>query len=254
LVFSLKNTILAVAKKQSKAMAKIVFKSYNQGQTTLFPASLDEKISADSPVRLLNHIVDNLNISKVIDTYKGGGTSSYHPRMLLKLVLFSYLNNIYSCRKIEKQNRENIHYMWLCGQQEPDHNTINRFRSTHLKDTINELFTRVVLLLVEPVLEQIEEGIDRDNLPEDDPPTPINTEELKKRIDQINRETLSKEDKKAVKILEEKHLPKLQEYENHLDTLGNRNSYSKTDKDATFLHLFHSAKDLRNVTKKCRER
>ena len=77
-------------------MAQPVFKSYSQGQAVLFPASLDEKLPADSPARLVNEIVDNLDISRVIDTYKGGGSSAYHPRIMLKVVIFGYLNNIYS--------------------------------------------------------------------------------------------------------------------------------------------------------------
>jgi transposase len=261
-------------------MSKVVFKHYGQGQVCMFPMSLDEKIPTNAPVRLLNQIVDNLDISEIIDTYKGGGCSSYSPRMMLKLILFAYLNNIYSCRKIEKQNLENIHYMWLTGMQTPDHNTINLFRTSRLKDTIDKIFTQVVLLLVEMgylsldvmyldgtkfesranrytfvwrktveknkakleakilmILKQIEEGIAQDNQPDDEPPKPFNSKELKERIAAINRENLSKEETKAVKILEEKHLPKLQEYENHLDTLGNRNSYSKTDTSATFMRL-----------------
>ena len=259
---------------------KVIFKEYNQGQGTLFPISLDSKIPADSPVRLVSQIVDKLDISEIINTYDGGGTSAYHPRMMLKVVLFSYLSNLYSCRKIENALQDRITFMWLSGGQEPDHNTINRFRSKNLKDTINQIFTQVVILLVEMgylsldvvytdgtklesranrytfvwrksveknkakleskirnVLEQIEEGIAHDNQPDDEPPTPIDSEELKKRIAQINREKLSKENKKVVKYLEEKHLPKLQEYEKHLDILGNRNSYSKTDKDATFMRM-----------------
>jgi hypothetical protein len=108
-----KNQYLSVAKKTIKAMAKIVFKSHNQGQISLFPASLDEKIPSESPVRLVNQIVDNLDISEIIDSYKGGGTSSYHPRMMLKVVLFAYLNNIYSCRKIENALHDRIIFMWL---------------------------------------------------------------------------------------------------------------------------------------------
>jgi hypothetical protein len=87
------------------------------------------------------------------------------------------------------------------------------------------------------ILNQIEEGIIQDNQPDDEPPKPIRSDELKERIAAINREALSKEETKAIKILEEKHLPKLQEYENHLATLGNRNSYSKTDPSATFMRL-----------------
>jgi hypothetical protein len=90
---------------------------------------------------------------------------------------------------------------------------------------------------IRKVLEQVEDGIAQDNQPDDEPPTPINSKELKERIAKINREHLSKKEKKAVKTLEDKHLPKLQEYEKHLDTLGNRNSYSKTDKDATFMRM-----------------
>ncbi|MDD4776973.1 MAG: transposase [Fermentimonas sp.] len=83
----------------------------------------------------------------------------------------------------------------------------------------------------------IEEGIAGDNNPDDDPPTPFNSEEIKKRVAQINRENKSKEEQKAIKTLENKLLPKLEEYERHLDTLGNRNSYSKTDTDETFMRM-----------------
>ncbi|MDR2382810.1 MAG: transposase [Prevotellaceae bacterium] len=62
---------------------------------------MDSKIAQDSPVRLVNQVVDNLDISKIIDTYKGGGTSAYPPRVMLKIVIFAYLSNLYSCRKIE---------------------------------------------------------------------------------------------------------------------------------------------------------
>jgi transposase len=79
-------------------MSKAVFKSCNQGQTSLFPASLEEKVPGNSPARLINRIVDSLDIVKVIDTC---GTSSCHPRMMLKVVLFAYRNNIYCCHKIE---------------------------------------------------------------------------------------------------------------------------------------------------------
>jgi transposase len=68
-------------------MSRAVFKHYGQGQVCMFPGSLDEKIPENSPVRLLNQIVANLDISEIVSGYKGGGCSSYNPRMLLKLVL-----------------------------------------------------------------------------------------------------------------------------------------------------------------------
>jgi hypothetical protein len=87
------------------------------------------------------------------------------------------------------------------------------------------------------ILQQIEKGIQDDNRAVDQTPTPINSTVLKERIKELNaREKQSNEEKKQVKELE-KHQAKLQQYENHLDTLGDRNSYSKTDPDATFMRM-----------------
>src|SRR5690606_321387 len=79
--------------------------------------------------------------------YRPGGTSSYHPRMLLKVLVYSYINNVYSSRRIEECLTQNIHYMWLAGMNRPDHNTINRFRGKRLQGCLRPIFTQVVLLL-----------------------------------------------------------------------------------------------------------
>ena len=126
-----------------------VFKEYNQGQTVLFPESLDVYIPKNHPVRIISKVVDRLNIQPILERYKGGGTSSYHPRMMLKILFYAYLNNIYSSRKIAQALRENIYFMWLSGKQFPDFRTINNFRSKRLKGIIHQLFKRVVLLLSE---------------------------------------------------------------------------------------------------------
>jgi hypothetical protein len=69
--------------------------------------------------------------------------------MLLKVLVYGYLNNTYSSRKLEAALKENIHFMWLSGMNKPDHNTINRFRSDRLKDVLKTVFGQVVGLLVE---------------------------------------------------------------------------------------------------------
>lgn len=130
-------------------MAKLQFKSYNQGELVLFPQDIGERIPESHPVRLLSRIVDSLDLSDLIKTYKAGGTTPYHPRMLLKVVFYAYMNNIYSCRKIEHSLQWDARYMWLSGRQYPSFSTINRFRSEHMKDCINHLFVQVVRLLVE---------------------------------------------------------------------------------------------------------
>ncbi len=261
-------------------MAKVTYKEYNQGQGVLFPMSIDSKIPEDSPVRLVNRIVDELDLTDIDFGYKGGGNSSYHPRMMLKVLFYAYLNNVYSCRKIAAQLEQNIYYMWLSGDQQPNFRTINNFRSLRLKDNIHGLFVQVVYMLVEMgyitlkelyvdgtkmegrsnrytfvwrksvekykdkleakirgILSQIEEGIAQDNQPDDDPPTPINSQELKERIASINRGNRTKKELKQIKDLQDKHLPKLEEYEQKLEILGDRKSYSKTDTEATFMRM-----------------
>lgn len=130
-------------------MSSAVFKDYFQHQAFLLPPSLEELISANHPVRVVNDIINGIDLRLLTDQYKGGGTSSYHPAMLLKVVVYSYLINIYSSRKMETAITENIHLMWLSGMQKPDHNTINRFRSERLKDTLKSIFIQVVQLLAE---------------------------------------------------------------------------------------------------------
>ena len=130
-------------------MAKIVFKELTSNQNVLFPISLSDKIPLTHPVRVVDQIVNALDIDVLLSKYKGGGTSSYHPRMMLKVLFYSYLNNIYSCRKIEKALHENIYFMWLSGNNTPDFRTINNFRGQRLKEDIKDLFSAIVLLLQE---------------------------------------------------------------------------------------------------------
>lgn len=132
-----------------RAKAKPVFKDYNNNQLMLLPPNLDDLIDANHPVRTVNRIVDEINMKPLLDEYKGGGTSSYNPRMLLKVLIYAYLCNIFSSRKMESALKENIHFMWLSGMNTPDHNTINRFRSDRLKESIKKIFSQVVVMLAD---------------------------------------------------------------------------------------------------------
>ena len=127
-------------------MQKYHFRPYSPNQTVLFPERIDKDISPDDPVRLLSAVIDSLDISGIRRLYKACGRSPYHPKMLLKVVLYGYMNNIYSCRKIESSLKRDIHFIWLAGYEQPDFVTINRFRN-RVKDEINKVFTQLVLLL-----------------------------------------------------------------------------------------------------------
>lgn len=135
----------------------VVFKSNHQNQAMLLPPDLNDLIAANHPVRIVNEVLEQVDISGLLKQYKPGGTSSYHPRMLLKVLVYAYINNVYSSRKIEESVSQNINYMWLSGMSKPDHNTINRFRGQRLQKTLQPIFTQVVLLLCEEGLLSIKD-------------------------------------------------------------------------------------------------
>ena len=82
-------------------MTKIHFRSYNPNQTVLFPQRIDEDIAENDPVRMVDALVESLNLESFRKLYKECGRSPYHPKIMLKVILYAYMNNIYSCRKIE---------------------------------------------------------------------------------------------------------------------------------------------------------
>ena len=268
-------------------MAKVVFKSYNQNDNLLFPPCLGDFIAENDPVRVLNTIVDNLDISRIESSYEGGGASSYNPRMLVKVVFYAYLQNVYSGRKMEQLLRRDVNFMWLSGMQFPDFNTINLFRKHRLADVVDDLFTQVVEMLVEGKFVSLDvqyidgtkieaaankytfvwkkatktnqEKLDRKvkavlaeaerelNMELGEPSEEVMTsEEIKERTDRIISEMDDKgiSDKrlrKAVNAAREEYAPKMKEYEDKLDKLGDRNSYSKTDPDASFMRMKEDA-------------
>ena len=275
-------------------MQKYHFRPYSPNQTVLFPERIDKDISPDDPVRLLSAVIDSLDISGIRKLYKACGRSPYHPKMLLKVVLYAYMNNIYSCRKIESSLKRDVHFIWLAGYEQPDFVTVNRFRN-RVKDEINKVFTQLVLLLnakglvtldveyidgtkieskankytfvwrktvernrarlmekIKALLSQVDDAIAQDKALTDEAVS--FTPEVLTEICAELRDTLSKEpaptDKegkasvrqrqKQVRELEEM-ADKLSEYDGRLEKLDGRNSYSKTDPDATFMRMKEDA-------------
>jgi transposase len=125
-----------------------VFKPYVMNQVALLPPSYEEMIPADHLVRVVNAAVEKIDISELMAQYKGGGTSSYHPKMLLKVLVYAYAEGVYSSRRIAKGLRENIYFMWISGGNQPDFRTINAFRSSRMKGVIEEVFTAVLEYLI----------------------------------------------------------------------------------------------------------
>ena len=97
---------------------------------------------------MLDAIIEGLDLEDFKKLYRERGRSAYHPKMMLKIILYAYMNNVYSCRKIEQCVQRDINFIWPASQERPDYVTINRFRN-RVKSEINNIFTKVVLLLAE---------------------------------------------------------------------------------------------------------
>jgi transposase len=114
-------------------------------QAVLFPQSLDDIIDQDNEVRLLDLFVESLDLSTFSFHLKGSeeGRPAYHPKDLLKLYVYGYLNSVRSSRALEKECKRNIEVMWLLHGLAPDHNTISNFRRDNEK-AIRKVFRRTV--------------------------------------------------------------------------------------------------------------
>lgn len=269
---------------------RVIFKPYCQQQLQL-PQDIEGMIPQNHLVRVVNLAVDRMKLGAVVKGYRGGGTSSYHPLMLLKVLIYAYTQRIYSSRRIAKAIRENIHFMWLAGGNRPDFRTINRFRSSHLKGTIEEVFTAVVALLmgeglidlkdyfldgtkieskasrysfvwgkstcafkarlqgqVKELLKQIDACNEAENrrygdrdLAELGEDGSLDSARLERALTELNERLSQSPDdrdlKRAAKKIRDDYLPRQRKYEEQEQKLAGRNSYSKTDEDATFMRM-----------------
>ena len=130
-------------------MAKIQIKSETRHELSFFPNSFDDYVPKDSKVRMVDRIVRSMDINPLMDTYDGIGAPPYSPKMLLSLVVFAYINGVYSCRGIADALKYDVRYMWICGGKRLSFATINRFRTNHMIKCIDFYFDAVVSILVE---------------------------------------------------------------------------------------------------------
>lgn len=125
----------------------IFIKGQSREQMVLIPECLDALIGKDNEVRMIDLFVDAVKITDyqfvVKETLEG--RPAYHPKDLLKLFIYGYLNSVRSSRKLEKECFRNIEVMWLMKQLTPDHNTISNFRRDNEK-AIRKVFRATVKL------------------------------------------------------------------------------------------------------------
>ena len=122
-----------------------IFSEYSQCQGFLLPPSLDEFVPENHEARIINDVVETIDLWPLLAKYEGGGAPAYHPAMMLKVIIYAYSQEIYSSRSIAQELKTDTAFMFLSGLQSPDFRTICLFRAEHA-DVLPNLFVEVVRL------------------------------------------------------------------------------------------------------------
>ncbi|MEW5843327.1 MAG: IS1182 family transposase [Bacteroidota bacterium] len=109
------------------------FRNYEQSQIELLPSSLEELIPSNHIVRMIDMVVEQLDLEELYKSYSEEGQPGYHPKMLLKILLYGYTTGVRSSRKIAEKTKSDVYFMYLSAQQRPDFRTISDFRLTKRK-------------------------------------------------------------------------------------------------------------------------
>ena len=122
------------------------FRPYDPEQQLLLPAALQEWLPPDHLAYLVSDVVDQLDLSAITARYgERRGGPPYHPRMLVKVLLYGYCNGVASSRRIARRLHEDIAFRVLAANNTPDFRTVSDFRKDHLA-ALGELFLQVLEL------------------------------------------------------------------------------------------------------------
>ena len=111
----------------------------------LLPPSVDEWLPEKHLARFVVEVIDGLDLRAMSGCYRGSGSASYHPRMLLGILVYGYATGIFSSRKLERASYDSVAFRFIASNDHPDHDTIATFRRRFLQQ-IEGLFVEVLLL------------------------------------------------------------------------------------------------------------
>src|SRR6202789_1834941 len=121
------------------------FRAIDRKTRYLLPPSLDEWMPEKHLARFIGEVIDELDLGRMSGAYRGTGSASCHPRILLSLLVYGYATGVFSSRKLGRATYDSVAFRFLTGNQHPDHDTIANFRRRFLKD-IEKLFVDVLKL------------------------------------------------------------------------------------------------------------
>src|SRR3974390_1210140 len=121
------------------------FREFDRSTGFLLPPSLDECLPERHLAGFVLEVIDGLDLSAMVKSYRGSGSASYHPALLLGLLVYGYTTGGFSSRKLERATYDSVAFRFIAANDHPDHDTIAAFRRRFLKE-IEALFVQVLLL------------------------------------------------------------------------------------------------------------
>ena len=276
---------------------EIRYKIYNQDIVVHLPIRLDKVIKENVLARVVNEVVERIDMAALSKYYTGIGRPAYHPKLLIKVWVYGFCNKIYTSRPLSKKIKEDLCFIWLAGGEQPSFKTLCEFRGSRMEGMIESIFKEVLVYLVEhdyidlndlyvdgskweanaykygitwrKNVERYKQGVeeriegllnqisqlqqieDADYglkdlkccVKEEEINLSLSSSDLLQTIQQVNELVGQQSDKQKTKVLKslstklEKEQEKLKKYEEQEEILGTRNSFSKTDKDATGMRM-----------------
>src|SRR3954471_2222463 len=121
------------------------FRPVDRDTGFLMPPSVDEWLPERHLARFVVDVIASLDLRAMIGSYRGCGEASYHPHLLLGILVYGYATGVFSSRKLERASYDSVAFRFVAANQHPDHDTIAAFRRRFLKQ-IEELFVQVLML------------------------------------------------------------------------------------------------------------
>jgi transposase len=121
------------------------FRTIDRQTGFLLPPSVDEWLPEKHLARFVVEVIDGLDLRAMSTSYRGSGSASYHPSLLLSLLVYGYATGVFSSRKLERATYDSVAFRFIAANQHPDHDTLAAFRRRFLKE-IEGLFVQVLEL------------------------------------------------------------------------------------------------------------
>ena len=131
------------------------FREFDRATGFLLPPSIDEWLPERHLARFVVEVIEGLDLSAMVRSYRGCGSAGYHPALLLGLLVYGYATGVFSSRKLERATYDSVALRFIAANEHPDHDTIATFRRRFIKD-IEALFVRVLELAREMGLLRID--------------------------------------------------------------------------------------------------